>query len=94
VQQKLNGVENKRAAEWANRLRVLHKSDHFLVVNKHEDLLFNSDERNNFRYRDILWVSWGSFAVDATCYNRDLAIMIGGFGGWGGIALFMLLLMT
>jgi hypothetical protein len=49
VQQKLNGVENKRAAEWADRLRVLHKSDHFLVVNKHEDLLFNSDERNNFR---------------------------------------------
>ena len=31
------------------RLRVLHKSDHFLVVNKHEDLLYNSDERTDFR---------------------------------------------
>jgi len=31
-------------------LRVLHKSEHFLAVNKHEDLLYNSDEQSNFRY--------------------------------------------
>jgi 23S rRNA-/tRNA-specific pseudouridylate synthase len=45
----LYGVEYKTANNYLERLRVLHKSEHFLVVNKHEDLLFNSDERTDFR---------------------------------------------
>lgn len=46
----LYGVELKTANNYLERLRVLHKSQHFLVVNKHEDLLFNSDERTDFRF--------------------------------------------
>ena len=45
----LHGAEYKTADNYLERLRVLHKSDHFLVVNKHEDLLYNSDERTDFR---------------------------------------------
>jgi hypothetical protein len=43
------GVEYKTADNFLEKLRVLHKSDHFLVVNKHEDLLYNSDHRTDFR---------------------------------------------
>jgi len=32
------------------KLRVLHKSEHYLAVNKHFDILFNSDERTDNRF--------------------------------------------
>lgn len=45
----LYGTEYKTADNFMDQLRVLHISDHFLVLNKHEDLLFNSDEQTDFR---------------------------------------------
>lgn len=51
VQKNINGVQPISHTN-PKKLRVLHKSEHYLAVNKHPDLLFNTDDKTRFSLFD------------------------------------------
>ena len=47
IQPKWHGRDAMTHANYLDKLRVIHKSEHFLAVNKHPDLVINTNPGDN-----------------------------------------------